>query len=153
MGHKIGLVTAIIIGMNAMIGSGIFTAPVALSSNVGPAGILTYVFVIVAIWFMANALARLAKLFPKEGSFYTYAKQWGGHKVGMIAISCYFIGLVVGMGLLVRMIGNYLAYLFPAFSPLLLSSLTLACLIILNMFGVGLSRLGQHILIMLTVFP
>jgi len=151
--HKIGLATATIIGMNAMIGSGIFTAPVALALNVGPAGILSYIFVIGAIWFMANALARLAKLFPEEGSFYTYAKQWGGQTVGMIAITCYFIGLAVGMGLLTRLIGNYLAYLIPALSPSLLSAIVIVCFLLINMFGVGLSRLGQHILIVLTVFP
>lgn len=151
--HKIGLATAIIIGMNAMIGLGIFAAPAVLASHVGPASILTYIFVIAAIWFMANSLARLAKLFPEEGSFYLYAKQWGGHIVGMIAIIGYCTGLFVGMGLLVRYIGSYLAYLFPAFSSLLLSTIVLALLVILNMFGVELSKLGQHILIILTVLP
>ncbi|TET05995.1 amino acid permease [Candidatus Dependentiae bacterium] len=151
--HKIGLATAIIIGMNAMIGLGIFTAPAALASHVGPASILSYIFVIVAIWFIANSLARLAKLFPEEGSFYLYAKQWGGHVVGMIAITGYCIGLFVGMGLLVRVIGNYLAYLFPAFSAMFLGSIALVLLVVLNMFGVELSKLGQHILIILTVLP
>jgi len=151
--HKIGLATATIIGMNAMIGSGIFTAPAALASNVGPAGILAYIFVASAVWFMADSLARLAKLFPEEGSFYTYTKQWGGHIVGMIAISAYFVGLLVAMGLLVRVAGNYLSYLFPIVSGSTFSIIVLTTLIILNMFGVGLSKLGQHILIMLTVFP
>jgi len=153
MSHKIGLATATIIGMNAMIGSGIFTAPAALASNVGPAGILAYIFVAIAIWFMADSLARLAKLYPEEGSFYTYAKQWGGHIVGMIAIIGYFIGLLVAMGLLVRVSGSYLSDLFPSLSGTTFSFIVLTTLIILNMFGVGLSKLGQHILIVLTVFP
>jgi len=151
--HKISLTTATIIGMNAMIGAGIFAIPAALAANVGPAGILTFIFVSVAVWFMANSLARLAKLFPEEGSFYTYAKQWGGHIVGIIAITAYLIGLLVGMGLLVRYIGNYLADLFPMFSPTLSSTVVLLCLIILNIFGVGLSKFGQHILVIFTIFP
>ena len=45
--------TATIIGMNAMIGSGIFTAPAAIASYVGPAGIIAYVFVVLSVWCMA----------------------------------------------------------------------------------------------------
>ena len=83
--QKIGVVTATIIGMNAMIGAGIFAVPATLASCVGPAGILTYVFVIIAVWFMAQSLARVAQLYPQEGSFYTYTKQWAGHVGGLIA--------------------------------------------------------------------
>ena len=151
--HKIGLATATIIGMNAMIGSGIFTAPAAVATHIGPAAILTYIFVGIAVWFMANSLARLAKLFPEEGSFYTYAKQWGGHTVGMIAISSYCIGLTFAMGLLTRVAANYLVTVFPAFSITTLGFMVLLSLIVLNIFGVGISKIGQHILIVLTVFP
>ena len=46
---KIGVATATIVGMNAMIGSGIFTAPSAMAAHVGPAGIIAFFFVVVAI--------------------------------------------------------------------------------------------------------
>jgi len=151
--HKIGLATAIIIGMNAMIGSGVFTAPSALATEVGPAGILAYIFVVAAIWFMGSSLARLAELFPGEGSFYLYAKQWGGHKVGMLAIFSYILGAIVAMGLLLRITGEYLVKFFPAYSSLYLSGVVLAVLILANVFGVAFSRFGQHLLIFLTVSP
>lgn len=150
---KIGLYTATIIGMNAMIGSGIFTAPAILASNVGPAGILAYIFVVIAVWFMALSLARLAELYPQEGSFYTYAKQWGGHWVGLIAGFLYIIGLFIAMGLLCQMIGKYLYELFPIATDQTWGLITLCALIILNMIGVSLSQLGQKILIVTTLFP
>ena len=150
---KIGVATATIIGMNAMIGAGIFTAPAAMASNVGPAGIIAYFMVVVAVWFMAQSLARLAYLFPQEGSFYTYAKQWGGHTVGLIASASYFIGLLVAMGLLVRVASSFLSDFFPSISSTTLGLITLSGLVALNMFGVVLSELGQHILIICTVFP
>jgi len=150
---KIGVVTATIIGINAMIGSGIFTAPAAMATHVGPAGILAYLFVVGAIWFMAQSMARLAKLFPEEGSFYTYASQWGGHAVGMLAAVSYLIGLFIAMGLLSRVAGLYLEPVFPVLSPQALGAITLGSLIVLNMFGVALSQLGQHVLIACTVFP
>lgn len=150
---KIGVATATIIGMNAMIGSGIFSAPAAMAANVGPAGILAYIMVVVAVWFMAQSLARLAQLFPEEGSFYTYAKQWSGHTGGLIACGAYFVGLLIAMGLLSQMAGIYLQVFIPQFSTYTLGLGVLITLVALNMFGVVLSELGQHILIVCTVFP
>ena len=141
---KIGVATATIIGVNAMIGSGIFTAPAAMASHVGPAGILAYIFVVCAIWFMASSIARLAYLFPEEGSFYTYTKQWAGHRGGLIAVSSYFIGLVIAMGLLSRVAGVYLHPAFPQFTETQLGIIALWTLVILNMFGVVFSELLQQ---------
>src|SRR5436309_583154 len=115
-GTKIGVATATIIGMNAMIGSGIFATPAVLAANVGPAGILAFLFVIVAVWFMAQSLARVAELYPEEGAFYTYAKQWSGHTGGMIASTAYFVGLLIAMGLLAQMAGTYLKLFFPGYT-------------------------------------
>ena len=72
--HKIGVLTATIVGMNAMIGCGIFALPTAIGNYIGPAGIITTLLVAIAVWFMALSLARLAALFPQAGSFYIYAK-------------------------------------------------------------------------------
>jgi len=151
--QKIGISTATIIGMNAMIGAGIFTAPAAMASHVGPAGIIAYLFVVVAVWFMAQSIARLAELFPQEGSFYTYAKVWGGHAVGMLASGLYMTGLVIAMGLLSRIAGIYLHDWFPSIPADKLGMICLWLLVALNMFGVVLSELGQKILIICTVFP
>jgi len=150
---KIGVATATIVGMNAMIGSGIFTAPATMASHVGPAGILAYLFVVGAIWFMASSIARLAYLFPEEGSFYTYTKQWAGHRGGLLSVSLYFVGLLIAMGLLSRMAGVYLHPIFPMLSEYQLGLIALFALVILNMFGVIFSELGQRILITCTVFP
>ncbi len=150
---KIGVITATIIGMNAMIGSGIFTAPAIMASNVGPAGIITYIIVVVSVWFLALSLARLAQLFPEQGSFYTYASQWGGHWVGLVASSLYLIGLVFGMGLLAQSAGFYLTRFFPGIPGMHLGAFILSSLIALNLLGLALSELGQLILIACTLFP
>lgn len=150
---KIGLGTATIISMNAMIGSGIFAAPAAMAAYVGPAGILAYILVVISVWFTAISLARLAELYPQEGSFYIYAKQWGGHTIGVIAGLAYFTGLIMAMGLLAQVTGTYLHTILPTLSPTILGGTMLAALIILNMYGVALSTLGQHILICTTLLP
>jgi len=150
---KIGVSTATITGMNAMIGAGIFAAPAVMASNVGPAGILAYIFVVISVWFIAQSLARVAKLFPQEGSFYTYTKQWGGHSMGMIANGSYIIGVLTAMGLLTQFAGKFLQYFFPAWSASSLGLIALGIILIINILGVSMSQLGQRILIFLTIFP
>jgi APA family basic amino acid/polyamine antiporter len=150
---KINLTTAIIIGMNAMIGAGIFAAPAAIAFSVGPAGILLYICVVLAVLFVALGLAHLASLFPEEGSFYVYASQWGGHITGLIASWAYVVGLVTAMGLLTQVAGLYLQPLFPSYSPYTLGLVSLLALTVLNMVGVTLSEIGQKILIVCTTFP
>jgi APA family basic amino acid/polyamine antiporter len=152
-GTKISVATATIIGMNAMIGSGIFTAPATMAAYVGPAGILAYVIVIASVWFIAQSLARVAYLYPEEGSFYVYTKQWAGHTIGLIASFSYLLGLLIAMGLLSQMAGTYLNVIFPSVSSFTLGLITICALTLLNMFGVALSAVGQHILIACTLFP
>lgn len=150
---KIGVLTATIVGMNAMIGAGIFAIPSALAGKVGPAGILTFGLVALSVWFIAQSLARVAQLYPQEGSFYTYAKQWGGHKVGLLASGCYLAGLLIAMGMLSHAAGEHLIRYIPNTSAHTAGLVTLIALTLLNVVGVSLSSLGQQILIILTVFP
>ena len=151
--HKIGVGVATIFGMNAMIGAGIFTAPSAMASNVGPAGILAYLFVVVSVWFMGLSIARAAELFPEEGSFYAYVKPLFGKTVGLVANASHLLGIVVAMGLLTQNAGAYLHPFIPSVSPYLLGVIILAALVALNIFGVMLSAVGQRVLIACTLFP
>jgi len=151
--NKIGLTTATIVGMNAMIGSGIFTVPAALAFYVGPAGILTTVFVAIAVWFMAISIARVASLYPQEGSFYVYAKQWGGHTMGLISASAYIIGLLIALGFLGQIAAVYLKSYFPNTSEFVLGLCVLLMVFAVNMIGMIISKAGQYVIICTTLFP
>jgi len=150
--QKIGLTTAIIVGMNAMIGAGIFSMTSSLASGVGPASILSYLFAFFAVWFIAQSVARAAYLWPQEGSFYTYARQWGGHTIGLLAAGAYIFGFLIAMALLCKIAGVYLHSVFPSICVQNLGLATLGILIVLNLMGMTLSQLGQYILIIFTVF-
>jgi len=152
--NKIGVSTATIIGINAMIGAGIFTAPALLATaKIGPAAILTYMFVVISVWFIAQSLARVASKFPEEGSFYTYTKQWGGHILGIIASASYLIGILMAMGVLTAIAGRYLQYFFPGIQANVLGLIALGIIIFINLLGVALAQLGQRILVFFTLFP
>lgn len=151
--QKMGVIMATIIGMNAMIGAGIFGVPSGLIVSVGPAGLLTYALVIIGVWLMALALARVAQRYPHEGAFYTYASQWGGHTAGILTSVCYTIGLIIALGLLTRITGIYLQAYIPAAHPVTLGVSALWLLTLLNMAGAVLSQVGQVVLIVLTLIP
>lgn len=151
--EKIGLWTAVIIGINTMIGAGIFGTTSLLGSKIGPAGIIAYLFAFVSVWFISQSFARVAYLFPQEGSFYTYTKQWGGHILGLAAAGAYICGLLVAMGLLNTIASQYLHNLIPSISITHWGLISLAILTALNLAGAVLSKIGQYILITLTLYP
>lgn len=136
-----------------MIGAGVFSTPATLASTTGPVAIVTYIFVMIAVWLMALSLSRVTELFPQEGSFYNYAKQWGGHTVGVIAAGSYIIGLLVAMGLLTQIAGIYIQAYIPFFSSITIGIGLLIFLVTGNIFGARLSQAGQMVLICTTVFP
>lgn len=150
--QKIGLMSAIIICMNAMIGAGIFSAPAKLATSVGPAGLLTYGFVIIAVLFIALSIAALAQKYPQAGSFYTYTKQWGGHTMGLIAAGCYSLGIIVAMGLLTRIAANYIHTYLPGISVNIIGIIILAAILIINNAGAKFVQAGQLFLICCTLF-
>lgn len=150
---KIGLWTAVIIGMNTIIGAGIFSTTSLLGSKIGPAGILAFAIAFVAVWFIAQSFARVAYLYPQEGSFYNYAKQWGGHTIGLASGGAYIFGLLTAMGLLNSLASSYLHNLIPSISALHWAIISVGTLAALNLVGVVMSQIGQYVLIGLTIYP
>jgi len=150
--QKIGVRTATIVGMNAIIGAGIFSMTCSLASGVGPAGILSYLFAFFTVWFIAQSIARAAYLWPQEGSFYIYTRQWAGHTVGLLSAGAYIFGFLIAMALLCKIAGVYLHSVFPTCSAINLGLTVLFILIGLNLMGMALSKIGQYILITFTVF-
>jgi|SRR5579859_1876407 len=161
--NKIGLFTATLVGINAMIGAGIFSAPAILASNVGPAGLLTYLIVILGVLCMALSFANLAEQFPEEGAFYTYAKQWGGHTAGLISITAYLVGILIAMGLLTQFAGIYVYSFLDSVgffstwnittTPYIVGVIILLLLVLLNMVGGVAANVMQVVAISCTSIP
>lgn len=150
---KMGLAMAVIVGMNAVIGAGIFLIPERLIGTVGPAALISYFFVALAVWAMAFSLARVAQYCSKEGSFYTYVQNWAGKKTGIAVTISYCAGLIIALGLLTRMTGIYLNQIFSNVNPLILSISILIILAISILLGTKILKWGQIILIILTIAP
>lgn len=151
--EKIDLKTAVIIGINTIVGAGIFSTTSLLGSKIGPAGIITFALAFIAVWFIAQSFARVAYLFPQEGSIYNYTKQWAGSNFATMTAFSYITGTLVCMGLLTKIAGLYLSNLVPAMSAVNWGFIIIITLTILNMAGAKLSKIGQYFLIFATIYP
>lgn len=153
MQKKYSLTVATIICINAMIGSGVFVAPIAIAQIVGPAGILSYLFVIGAIWSIALSFSRLCVLYPQDGSFYTFSKPWAGHYGGLFFATLYTAGLLVASSVLLHFAGMYCVTLIPLLTANQWSMIVLFCLSTSLLYGVTIAGLWQYVLVAATVFP
>ncbi len=148
---KIGLISATIICINAMIGVGIFTTPAKLAFTVGPAGILTYLFSIVAVTFIALSLALVSKTYPEEGSFYNYTRQWAGDFMGFVAAISYIIGIIIALGLLTNIASQYFHQFMPFISKENFGLLIIFTISGLNALGIKIMQTGQIMLLFCTL--
>ncbi|WP_138905802.1 amino acid permease, partial [Streptomyces albidochromogenes] len=105
--RTLGVFDAVVIGLGAMIGAGIFVAlaPAARAAGSGPLLLVGLALAAVVAYCNATASARLAALYPASGGTYVYGRErlgpfWGylagwGFVVGKTA-SCAAMALTVG---------------------------------------------------------
>ncbi|MBS9778740.1 MAG: amino acid permease [Campylobacteraceae bacterium] len=79
---KMGLVSIILLGFNAIIGTGIFLLPNKIYALVGPAALGITVFDALLVLAIAMCFAELGGMFKANGGPYVYAKEAFGDFVG-----------------------------------------------------------------------
>jgi len=149
---KIGVVAATIIGVNAMIGAGIFAMPAKLAATVGMASVLSYAIAAVLVLCIVFALGRLALLYPGDAWGYRYPALWGGHMVGLISSFAYVFGVIVAMGFLTQQLGVWVGACV-GYDPLIIGQGLLAVIIALVMAGAEVSSWGQYVIAACVLIP
>ena len=76
---KFGLFSIILLGMNAIIGSGIFLLPGQAFDILGTSSLFVYLFITLLAGSMALCFAEVAGLFKSNGGAYIYAKEAFGN--------------------------------------------------------------------------
>ncbi len=79
---KMGLISVILLGFNAIICTGIFLLPNKIYALVGPASIAVTVFDALLVLAIAMCFAELGGMFKENGGPYVYAKEAFGDFVG-----------------------------------------------------------------------
>lgn len=108
---KLGLISIILLGINSMIGSGIFLLPGQINALVGPWSLFIYCFVAIMSLSIAWCFAKCSALFTRNGGAYLYARHAFGDfigfevgmmrwVVGIIAWASLAVGFVTALGTL-----------------------------------------------------
>jgi basic amino acid/polyamine antiporter, APA family len=145
--RRLGTVDAVVVGLSAMIGAGVFAAfaPAAavaggwLLAALGIAGVVAY----------CNAIssARLAARYPSSGGTYVYGRERLGDVWGFLAGWGFVVGKTASCAAMALTVG---AYLLPH-QGRLLAVIAVVALTALNLAGVRKSALAARIIVVLVV--
>ena len=106
---KLGFLSVLFLGINTVVGSGIFLLPGKIQALASGWSLWLYAFVALIAFAVAWCAAQCAALFQRNGGVYIYAKEAFGDfigfkvgairwSVGMIAWASLAVGLITGLG-------------------------------------------------------
>jgi amino acid transporter len=149
---NLSLFLAIILGINTVIGSGVFTMPLQLFKAAGPSGILSVIFASICVLMIGICFARIAYLEP-EGGFYSYVSAWGGKFTGVLASFSYLTGLTIALGLLAKIASGYISFYMIGVDVKYIGYFITVCSFIATLFASSVGRFVQILLFILTIIP
>jgi basic amino acid/polyamine antiporter, APA family len=115
--QKLGLFTAVMVVISAMIGSGIFKKSAPMSAELGAPGIMIAVWVFAGLMTLIGALtnAEVTGLIPNAGGQYVYFREMYGKFTGYIYGWSIFAVIQTGsIAAIAYIFSGYLEYFFPA---------------------------------------
>jgi APA family basic amino acid/polyamine antiporter len=133
LARRLGLGDAVVIGLAAMIGAGIFSA---LAPAAGAASSLLLVALLVAAvvaYANASSSAQLAAQYPAAGGTYVYGRERLGEWWGFAAGWCFVIGKTASCA---AMALAFAAYAVPPAWQRPVAALAVVALVAVNSFGI-----------------
>ncbi|MGW4778039.1 APC family permease [Streptomyces filamentosus] len=108
--RSLGVPDAVVIGLGAMVGAGIFAALAPAAGAAGSAaGLLTALGVAAVVAYCnAMASARLAALYPESGGTYVYGRERLGPFWGYLAGWAFVVGKTASCAAMALTVGGYL---------------------------------------------
>lgn len=146
---KFGLFSIILLGMNAIIGSGIFLLPGQAFSIAGTSSLFVYIFITLLAGSMALCFAEVAGLFKSNGGAYIYAKEAFGNFAGFeVGFMKYIVQIIAWATMSVGFV-TALSAIFPSVAkgPLRVAVICIVVLglSIVNLLGVNLAKYVNNV--------
>ncbi len=147
---KLGLWSIVLLGLNAVIGSGIFLLPGKAMKIMGPGSIWVYLFDMILVMAMALCFAEAAGIFNKNGGPYVYAREAFGEFVGFeVGIMKWAVGIIAWATMAVGF-PTALAKVWPAAAqPSTKNMIAILILVVLgcvNILGVNAAKYMNNII-------
>jgi amino acid transporter len=136
--RNIGLFMAVMIGIGAMMGPGIFALPGELAHMVGPLGIFVYLTMGLLALFTALNYSELGASIPLAGGGYSFASRTLSRPVAFFTGWFFWIGNTLACSMYaVIFVITIRAYFWPELNMVLLVLLTTALFSAINLRGMS----------------
>lgn len=107
--RRLGFFDAVVIGLGAMIGAGIFAAPGPAAATAGPWLLAGLGLAAAVAYTNATSSAQLAALHPEAGGTYVYARRRLGEYWGFLAGWSFVVGKTASLAAMALTFGNYVS--------------------------------------------
>ncbi|WP_063515946.1 APC family permease [Schleiferilactobacillus harbinensis] len=156
-GAQLGLISIILLGINGIIGSGIFLLPNQVASLMGTAGIFSLIFDALLAISIAMCFAQAATYYDEDGGPYLYAKDAFGDFVGFeVGFVTWAIQIIAEATMAVAF-ATALGATFPALANIWAKNITVAVLLglmaLMNIAGVKVSKIVNNIVTLSKLIP
>lgn len=154
---KLGFWSIVLLGINGIIGSGIFLLPNKAMAIIGPASLLVMLFDMLLVLAITFCFAEASGLFKENGGAYIYAKEafgdFIGYEVGflswatrIIAFSTMSVGFATALGGLI-----------PALNTVMMKNIIISVIFIvlavINLLGIKLYEVIQNLATIAKILP
>ncbi|PIP82074.1 MAG: hypothetical protein CO113_01070 [Elusimicrobia bacterium CG_4_9_14_3_um_filter_62_55] len=128
--RSLSLLDIFCLGLNAIIGSGIFLFPGTLASLVGPASVLAFLVCGGLLSFVALCYAELGAMLPGNGGSFLYAREAFGDTIGFGVGFVAWAAAVLSGSAVAAVLASHAAFFHPVFEGTWAAKTT-ACLLLL----------------------
>lgn len=155
--NKLGFWSIVLLGINGIIGSGIFLLPNKAVDLIGPASLLVMIFDMFLVLAITFCFAEASGLFKDNGGAYIYAKKafgdFIGYEVGFLTWMTRVIAFsTMGVGFATALAG-IMPSLADDFMKNVIVTVIFAILAGVNLFGVPLYKIVQNVATIAKLIP
>lgn len=153
--NKLGFWSIVLLGINSIVGSGIFLLPNKAYAEAGVGSIGVILFDMILVLSIALCFAEAAGLFKRNGGPYVYAKEAFGEFVGFeVGFMKWAIG-IIAWGAMAAGFVQALAKVWPAAEGVreIIIIVLIGGLGIINILGVKLSKLLNNVITIGKLLP
>lgn len=137
--RALGLFSILCIGINAIVGSGIYRLPGRIAHHLGGASWAAFALVGVLLVAVGLCFAEAAGMFSSSGGPYVYTREAFGRTPAFVVGWMAWITMVLSWGAVAHGVVGYLGALVPVEEPRLARAVVIAMIVgpgLLNYFGV-----------------
>jgi amino acid transporter len=119
------------LGVNTIVGSGIFRFPAELASDLGPASVLTFALGAALLGIVGLCFAELGSMIDRQGGVYAYAQEALGPQLGFAVGWSVWVATVLTLATVAVAIAGQLAELWPLFAAPMADEAVAAAVVLL----------------------